>query len=95
MASITAAGTGSGIDIEDIISKLVKAESEPVEKRLALRETQVQAQISAFGSLKSTLSDFRKNLESLSSLQNLAARAATSSKPESFTVTANNKASIG
>lgn len=95
MASITAAGTGSGIDVEDIISKLVKAESEPTTQRLAIRETQVQAKISAFGSVKSTLSDFRKSLANLTSLQNIAARAATSSKPEFFTVTANNNASVG
>jgi flagellar hook-associated protein 2 len=95
MATITAAGTGSGIDIENIITKLVEAESVPVQQRLALRETEIQAEISAFGSLKSTLSDFRKSLANLSSLQSLAARAATSSNPESFTVSATNAASVG
>ena len=95
MATITAAGTGSGIDIENIITKLTEAERVPTEQRLALRETQIQAEISAFGSLKSALSDFRKSLTNLSSLQNLAARAATSSNPESFTVSGNNTASVG
>ena len=95
MATITAAGTGSGIDIENIITKLVEAESVPIQQRLALRETGIQAEISAFGSLKSALSDFRKTLTDLSSLQNLAARAATSSNPESFTVSATSSASVG
>ncbi len=95
MVAITAAGTGSGLDIEDIITKLTAAEKEPVEKRLALRETEIQAEISAFGSLKSSLSDFKKSLSGLSSLQSLAARAATSSNPESFTVSADNNASVG
>lgn len=95
MATITAAGTGSGLDIESIITKLVEAESVPTQKRLALRETEIQAEISAFGSLKSTLSDFRKSLTNLSSLQGLAARAAKSSNEQSFTVSANNTASVG
>ena len=95
MASITAAGTGSGLDIESIISKLTDAERAPTEQRLALRETQVQASISAFGSLKGALSDFRTSLKTLSSLQSLAARAATSSNTASFTATADSKASIG
>ncbi|HEX4938299.1 MAG TPA: flagellar filament capping protein FliD [Candidatus Kapabacteria bacterium] len=95
MATITAAGTGSGIDVENIITKLTEAERTPTEQRLLLRETNIQAEISAFGSLKSSLSDFRKSLTNLSSLQSLAARSATSSKPESFTVTADNTASVG
>lgn len=95
MATITAAGTGSGLDIESIITKLVEAESVPTQKRLALRETEIQAEISAFGSLKSSLSDFRKSLTNLSSLQGLAARAAKSSNEQSFTVSANNTASVG
>lgn len=95
MVAITAAGTGSGLDIENIIEKLTEAERVPTEKRLALRETEIQAEISAFGSLKSALSDFRKSLANLSSLQSLAARSATSSNPESFTVSADNTASVG
>lgn len=95
MATITAAGTGSGLDIENIITKLVEAESVPVQERLALRETEIQAEISAFGSLKSALSDFRKSLANLSSLQGLAARAAKSSNESSFTVSASNTASVG
>src|SRR3990167_332048 len=95
MATITAAGTGSGIDVENIITKLTEAERTPTEQRLLLRETNIQAEISAFGSLKSALSDFRKSLTNLSSLQSLAALSATSSKPESFTVTADNTASVG
>lgn len=95
MATITAAGTGSGIDVENIITKLTEAERTPTEQRLLLRETNIQAEISAFGSLKSALSDFRKSLTNLSSLQALAARSATSSNPESFTVSADNTASVG
>lgn len=95
MASITAAGTGSGLDIENIITKLTEAERAPKQARLDLRETEIQAEISAFGSLKSALSDFRKSLSGLTSLTGLAARAATSSNADSFTVSADSDASVG
>lgn len=95
MAAITAAGMGSGLDIEDIISKLTQAEKVPTQQRLLLRETEIQAEISAFGSLKGSLSDFRKSLANLTSLQNIAARSATSSNPESFTVSGSSSASVG
>ena len=95
MAAITAAGTGSGLDIENIISKLTDAERTPVQQRLDLRETEIQSEISAFGSLKGALSDFKTSLANLKSLQTLAARAATSSNSASFTATATNSASVG
>ena len=52
MASITAAGTGSGLDIETIIETLTEAERAPKAERLDTREIQIQADISAYGSLR-------------------------------------------
>jgi len=95
MPTITASGTGSGLDIESIISKLTEAERPPVQKRLDLRETEIQSEITAFGSLKGALSDFKSSLFNLKSLQTIAARAATSSNPDSFTASATNSASVG
>lgn len=95
MATITAAGTGSGLDIENIITTLAEAERVPTENRLNLREKEIEAEISAFGSLKSTMSDFQSALSDLSSTQKLAARAATTSNENAFTVTADSSAAIG
>lgn len=95
MASITAAGTGSGLDIETIIETLTQAERVPEETRLATREIEIQADISAYGSLKSALSDFQAALSGLSSLKELAARSATSSNESTFTATATSGAAVG
>ena len=95
MASITAAGTGSGLDIETIIETLTEAERAPKAERLDTREIQIQADISAYGSLKGALKDFQAALSGLSSLNDLAARAATSSNESTFTATATNNAAVG
>ena len=88
MASITAAGTGSGLDIESIIDSLTEAERIPTQTRLDTREIEIQADISAYGSLKGTLKDFQAALSGLSSVNKLAARSATSSNESVFTATA-------
>ena len=62
---IISSGIGSGLDIAGLVQQLVAAEAEPVERRLGLQEVRVQAKLSAFGSLKSAMSDFRDALETL------------------------------
>ena len=95
MTSITAAGTGSGLDIETIIETLTEAESLPAETRLNTREIEVKADISAYASLKAALEDFQKAMSGLSNLKELAARAATSSNSDTFTATATSGAAVG
>ena len=95
MATITSAGTGSGIDVELLVEKLTAAEREPVENRLNLREVQIQAEVSAFNSLKGALKDLQSSLSGLSSTSNFAVRTATSSDEEIFTATASSAAVPG
>lgn len=95
MAFITAAGTGSGLDIETIIETLTEAERVPEETRLSTREIEIQADISAYGSLKSSLSDFQSALSGLTSLTELAARSAVSTNESTFTATATSGAAVG
>ena len=95
MASITAAGTGSGLDIEKIIETLVESERVPTESRLDKREIEIQAEISAFGSMKGALADFQSAMSSLASVKDLAARAAVSTNEATFTATASSDAAIG
>lgn len=95
MAAITASGSGSGIDIELLVEKLTQAEREPVENRLNLREVQIQADVSAFGTLKGALSDLRAALSGLSDIPDFAVRSATSSNEDVFTVSASSSAVPG
>lgn len=95
MASITATGSGSGIDIELLVEKLTAAEREPVENRLNLRQVQIEADVSAFNTLKGALTDLKASLSGLSSIPNFAVRSATSSNEDIFTVSASSAAVPG
>ncbi len=95
MASVTSLGTGSGIDLGSILQQLVEAERAPTTQRLDLKEAETQATISAFGSLKSSLSEFQAALQDLTSLTDFQGRTAASSDEAIFTATADSTASVG
>ncbi|MDJ0701488.1 MAG: flagellar filament capping protein FliD, partial [Woeseiaceae bacterium] len=92
MASIISSGIGSGLDIAGIVQQLVAAEGQPVESRIAQKEVRAQAKLSAFGSLKSALSDFRDKLDIMKSADKFLARRASSGNEDVFTVTAGGSA---
>ena len=92
MASITSAGIGSGIDIEGLISKLISAEGAPVTTRLNKQEAGLQADLSAYGNLKSALSTFQTSVQSLKDTSSFQPRTATSSNVDLFTVSATQSA---
>ena len=88
MASIISSGIGSGLDIAGIVQQLVAAEGQPVEARISQQEARAQAKLSAFGSLKSALADFRDKLEVMKDLNKFLSRRAISGDEDFFTVTA-------
>ena len=92
MPSIVSTGIGSGLDIAGIVQSLVAAEGQPVETRIAQQEARAQAKLSAFGSLKSALSDFRDKLETMKSLDKFLSRTASSGNEDYFTVSAGTNA---
>ncbi|MDF1690902.1 MAG: flagellar filament capping protein FliD [Zhongshania sp.] len=95
MASVTASGIGSGLDITSIVSQLVNAERAPQENRLASKEALIQARLSAYGSLKSALSTFQSSLSSLKNAETFTKRSATSSDTAVFTATSTAAAAAG
>ncbi len=64
MAGITATGTGSGLDVEGIITKLMQVEAQPANKLNTL-EASYQSRISALGSLKGVVSSLDSALAGL------------------------------
>jgi len=84
MASITSIGVGSGLDLENLVSQLVDAERVPTENRLDLRKAEVQASISAFGSLKGVLSGFQTALADLKDLADFEGRTTSVSDTNLF-----------
>ena len=91
--AITATGIGSGLDLNGLVTQLISAQSEPANRRLDVREADFQARISAYGSLKSSLSDFRSALSSITAPSSFSSRSTTSSDSDSVTATASNAAS--
>ena len=64
---ISSPGLGSGLDVTSLVSQLVAIEQQPL-IRLVRQEADYQAQISAFGVLKSALSTFESSLSKVNSL---------------------------
>ncbi|MFU8790161.1 MAG: flagellar filament capping protein FliD [Methylobacter sp.] len=82
---VTSLGAGSGIDTKNLVSELVSIERQPLETRLDSKQTNLQAQISAYGAMKSALSEFQAILKPLQDPTTFSARSV--SFTESNTVT--------
>lgn len=88
MTGIRSLGAGSGLDLDSLVQRLVAAERQPTETRLARNEARFQSQLSAMGTIKGALSALRDASQSLGTGSGLNARTVTSSNPELFTGTA-------
>lgn len=95
MASITSPGIGSGLDINSLVSQLVDAEKTPQTTRLDTKEAELQARLSAFGTLKGALSSLQTSLSGLTSISTYRGRTAGSSNDEVLTASAGTLASPG
>jgi len=91
--SISSPGIGSGIDIGSLVTKLVNAEGAAKNSRLNLREGEYQSDISAYGSLKSSLTGFQSAVKGLQDITEFQVRSASSSDSDVFTATADKTAS--
>jgi len=92
--AIRASGIGSGLDIESIVTQLVRAESQPL-VNLDVKEQDLKLRLSAFGSLKSNLSGFNSSVTALSSLDKFKIFAATTSDETAVTATADSSGAVG
>lgn len=62
---LSSPGIGSGLDVNSIVSQLMKVESQPLTD-FAAKEAQQQTRLTAFGTLKGALSSFQGSLTALS-----------------------------
>ena len=95
MATITAANSGSGLDVRNLVDQLVAAEGGPVTSRLDRKEVSLQEGLSAIGTLKGALLDFQDSLEPLRKENAFKSINATSSNDDKFTVAAGDNAVTG
>jgi flagellar hook-associated protein 2 len=91
---LTAAGIGSGLDINSLISQLMALEQRPV---LALdrKEASYQARLSAFGTLKGTLATLQSAAKALTSPEKFSAYQASIADPTLLAASASSGASAG
>lgn len=95
MAITASTGIGSGIDINGLVNSIVDAERTPVLNRLNLREAELQAKLSAYGSLKGALSAFQTSLASLQTASSFNQKSVTSSDEDIVTATSTSSAAAG
>lgn len=94
MATITALGTGSGLDLESIISSFMKVERQPLQA-IATQKTAFQSKISAYGTVKSALTSFQSSVSALSSASKFNVQKATSSDTSILTAKTDGSATVG
>lgn len=94
MATITALGTGSGLDLESIISKFMQVERQPLQA-ISKQKTAFQSKISAYGTVKSALTTFQSSVSALSSASKFNVQKATSSDTSILTAKTDGSATVG
>lgn len=94
MASISSPGIGSNLDVNSIVTQLMAVERQPLQA-LDRKEASFQAQLSAFGTIKSSLTNFQTALQSLNDVNKFQAYKATIVDSSVATVSAANSAATG
>lgn len=94
MASITAAGAGSGLNVEGIVSGLMSVERQPLTK-LQTQASKYNTQVSDIGKLTSALSSLKTAAQKLSSYDFLDANTASSSDTTIIGIKADGTATNG
>ncbi|MBD9398219.1 flagellar filament capping protein FliD [Pseudomonas sp. PDM11] len=95
MATITSTGLGTGLNINELVSSLVSAQSAPKTAQLDRLKSTTNSSISAYGKLKSALETFSTSLKELNSASAFSGFKASSSNEAIATVTASNSAVAG
>lgn len=95
MATISSPGLGSGLDIASLVRSLVAAEGQPTSQRLDRREAALQADLSAYGTLRGALSSFQSTLKNISTPASFQTRSASSTDDKAVRATATTAAAVG
>jgi len=94
MAGIQASGIGSGLDINGIVTQLMALERQPIEA-IERKERTIDSQISAYGQLKSKVSEFQTAMADLGSAEKFRIYSANSTDEEVLGITASSSAAKG
>lgn len=89
--AISSPGLGSGLDVTGIVSQLMAVERQPL-ARLDQQEARIQAEISAYGTLKGGLSSFQSSLDKLKETATFQATSSSSSDTDVLSVSSDTNA---
>ena len=94
MATLSSIGLGSGLDVNTIITQLVALERSPIQQ-LQTEATKIDARLSSFGRIQSSLDALRTTARSLADASTWRAASATTSDATAVTVTASSGSPAG
>ncbi len=92
--TLASSGIGSGLDVNGIITQLMTVAQRPL-TLLANKEASYQAQLSAYGNVKSALANFQTAMSGLSDTSQFQSLSATPSDSSVLTATADGTAAAG
>ncbi len=92
--AITSAGIGSGLDVESIVTGLMRIESRPLDS-VNQQKSDFNSKISAFGTLKGALTAFQTSVSALSSTSKFNAQAVKLSNEDFFSAKSDGTATVG
>ncbi|WP_375057613.1 flagellar filament capping protein FliD [Zobellella sp. DQSA1] len=95
MSGLKLPGVGSGFPIQSFVDATVNAARAPKEQQLARRAESIDVQLSAYGSLKSVLDEFKTSLKKLSEESAFQKRSTTLSSSGFMTASADKNAVAG
>jgi len=95
MASIESLGIGSGLLTSELVENIIAAEREPTELRLDRQQAQVEAQITAYGEVRSALDKVQSAAAGLANNNLIRGTTASSSDESALTATTNSTADPG
>src|SRR5262245_23558604 len=92
--TLASPGIGSGLDVNSIVSGLMQVEQQPL-TRLNQQEASYQAELSAYGTVRSALSALQSSLTTLNSPSSFKVLSATASDSTVLTASAASNAAVG
>ena len=79
MASIQSLGVGSGLLTSDLVDDIIAAEREATDLRIDAQRAQIEARVSAFGTIRSSVAQLRSSVSGLGNSENLLSNTVSSS----------------
>lgn len=93
--TVTSTGTGSGLDINSIVTQLINAESQGPTKLLTNKQNKIQAQLSAYGQFQASAAALQASLATLSTTAQFQVNAANVVDTTVATASATSDAAAG